>query len=91
MGHPAVALAPVFQHIGQLFVQLGNGLFQQVNIRIVLALIRKKFLFRQNAADKVLIELCLEALNLCHAFFIGGDLPSIFLGQLPVDPFLADT
>lgn len=91
MVDPAVPLAAVLQYVRQLFVPLGDCFLQQLNIRIVFPLIRKKFFFGKDPAHQVFIELGFEAFRLCHTFFIYPDLRGVFLGQLPVDTFLADT
>ena len=84
MVDPAVPLAAVLQYVRQLFVPLGDCFLQQLNIRIVFPLIRKKFFFGKDPAHQVFIELGFEAFRLCHTFFIYPDLRGVFLGQLPL-------
>ena len=64
MVDPAVPLAAVLQYIRQAFFPFVNRLLQKFNVGIVFPLIGKIFFFGENPAYQVLIELCLESLDL---------------------------
>lgn len=88
---PAVPLAAVLQYIRQAFFPFVNRLLQKFNVGIVFPLIGKIFFFGENPAYQVLIELCLESLDLRPLPFVCLDLRGIFLNQFPVDPLLTNT
>lgn len=91
MVDPAVPLAAVLQYIRQAFFPFVNRLLQKFNVGIVFPLIGKIFFFGENPAYQVLIELCLESLDLRPLPFVCLDLRGILLNQFPVDPLLTNT